>query len=201
MTHDVNMNNTDLNEILQLFFDKIAVLTETVQQLQVQIVLMQSGTRTPMNTHDEPEDNLESQNDPEVTESSTKSEKWPDSPMYKGTWKDLRSFVLKLWSKLWWNHDQYLTDEEKMDYAMFQLKENAAWMMNLFYCVKIFINLDNFIALLEQTYDDMSHEHTAMMKLENLWQRNQKFTSFFFKFLNLIDKLDWNESVKIAVLW
>ena len=41
-------------------------------------------------------------------------------------------------------------------------------MMNLFYYVKIFINLDNFIALFEQTYDDMSHEHTAMMKFKNL---------------------------------
>ena len=75
MTHDVNMNNTDLNKILQFFFDKIAVLTETVQQLQVQIVLMQSDTRTSMNTHDESEDNLEPQNDSEVTEFFMKSEK------------------------------------------------------------------------------------------------------------------------------
>src|SRR5205809_6244900 len=73
-------------------------------------------------------------------------------------------------------------------------------MMNLFYCVKIFINLDNFITLLKQTYDDVSHEHTAMTKLKNLQQRNQKFTSFFFKFLDLIGKLDWNESAKVATL-
>ena len=55
-----------------------------------------------------------------------------------------------------------------MNYAMSQLKENAAQMMNSFYCAKTFINLDNFIALLEQTYDDASCEHTVMMKLENL---------------------------------
>src|SRR5205814_9057738 len=72
--------------------------------------------------------------------------------------------------------------------------------MNLFYHVKIFINLDNFITLLEQTYDDASCEHTAMTKLKNLQQRNQKFTSFFFKFLNLINELDSNESVKVTVL-
>ena len=80
------------------------------------------------------------------------------------------------------------------------LEEDAAWMMDLFYCVKTFTNLDNFIALLEQAYDDVSREHTAMMKLKNLWQRNWKFTSFFSEFLDLIDELDWNESVKIAVL-
>ena len=77
------MNNINLNKILQLFFDKIAVLTETVQQLQVQIVLMQSDTRISMNTHNKSEDNLELQNDSEVTESFTKSEKWPDFFMYK----------------------------------------------------------------------------------------------------------------------
>ena len=69
------MNNINLNKILQLFFDKIAVLTETVQQLQVQIVLMQSDTQTSMNTHNESEDNLKSQNDSEVTEFFIKSEK------------------------------------------------------------------------------------------------------------------------------
>ena len=162
------MNNTDLNEILQLFFDKIAVLIETVQQLQIQIVSMQSDTWISMNTHDKSENNLKSQNDSEVTEFFMKSEKWSDSLMYKNIWKNLQSFVSKLWFKLQQNHDQYLTDEEKMNYTMFWLEKNAAWMMNLFYCVKIFINLDNFITLLEQTYDDMSCEHTVMMKLENL---------------------------------
>ena len=73
--------------------------------------------------------------------------------------------------------------------------------MNLFYHVKIFINLDNFITLLEQTYDDVNRKHTAMMKLENLQQRNWEFTSFFSEFLDLIDELDWNELVKVTALW
>ena len=161
---------------------------------------MQFSTWISMNIHNEFKDNLKSQNDFEVTEFFTKSEKWSDSLMYKDIWKNLQSFVSKLWSKLWWNHDQYLTDEEKMNYVIFWLEKNVAWMMNLFYCVKIFINLDNFITFLEQTYDDVSHEHTAMTKLENLWQRNQKFTSFFSEFLDLIDELDWNKLIKVAVL-
>ena len=149
MTHNINMSNTDLNKILQLFFDKIAVLIKTVQQLQVQIVLMQSDTWISMNIHNKSEDNLKLQNDFKVTEFSMKSEKWSDPSMYKGIWKNLQPFVLKLQSKLWWNHDWYLTDEEKMNYMMFQLKKNVTWMMNSFYHVKIFINLDNFIALLK----------------------------------------------------
>ena len=69
------MNNINLNKILQFFFNKIAVLIKTVQQLQIQIVSMQSSTQISMNTHNESEDNLESQNDSEVTEFFTKSEK------------------------------------------------------------------------------------------------------------------------------
>ena len=108
MTHDVNMSNTNLNMILQPFLDKLAVLTDTVQGLQAQVASMQLGTRTPM------ENELE--NDPELhTESSTKSEKWLNPPIYKDTWKDLRPFVSKLWSKLWQNHDQYPTNEEKVN--------------------------------------------------------------------------------------
>ena len=129
---------------------------------------MQSDTRIFINTHDESEDNLESQNDLKVTEFFTKSEKWSDFHMYKDIWKNLQSFVSKLWSKLWQNHDQYSIDEEKMNYTMCQLKENVIQTMNSFYCVKIFINLDNFIVLFEQTYDDASHEHTAITKLKNL---------------------------------
>ena len=163
------MNNINLNKILQLFFDKIAVLTKTVQQLQIQIVSMQSDTQISMNIHNKFKDNLESQNNSEVTEFFIKSEKWSDFFMYKNIWKNLQSFVLKLQSKLWQNHDQYLINEKKMNYVMFWLKKNAAWTMNLFYHVKIFINLDNFITLLKQIYDDVSCEHTAMTKLENLW--------------------------------
>ena len=32
-------------------------------------------------------------------------------------------------------------------------------------------------------------------------QKNHKFTSFFLEFLDLVNELNWNESVKIAALW
>ena len=50
--------------------------------------------------------------------------------------------------------------------------------------------LENLITLLEQTYDDVSHEYTAMTKLKILQQRNHEFTSFFSEFLDLIDELN-----------
>jgi len=87
-----------------------------------------------------------------------------------------------------------------MNYTMFWLKKNAASTMNFFYCNELLIILENLIALLKQTYNDVSCEYTAITKLEILQQRNHEFTSFFSEFLNLIDELNWNESVKIAAL-
>ena len=60
ITHDVNMSNIKLNIIMQLFLDKLAKLTDTVQKLQTQIVLIQLSTQTFMNTHNELKDNLKS---------------------------------------------------------------------------------------------------------------------------------------------
>ena len=83
---------------------------------------------------------------------------------------------------------------------MFWLEKNAASIMNFFYYNESFIMLENLITLLEQTYDDVNCEYIAMTKLETFWQRNHEFTSFFSEFLSFIDELNWNKSIKIAVL-
>ena len=88
-----------------------------------------------------------------------------------------------------------------MNYAMFQLEKNATSTVNFFYHNELFIMFENLIILLEQTYNNVSHEYTVITKLKILWQKNHEFTSFFSEFFDLIDELNWNESVKIAVLW
>ena len=95
MIHDVNMSNINLNTIMQPFLDKLAMLTDTVQELKAQVVLMQLSTPTSIDTHNKPENGSELH-----TESSAKSEKWLNPPMYKGIWKNLQPFVSKLQSKL-----------------------------------------------------------------------------------------------------
>ena len=87
-----------------------------------------------------------------------------------------------------------------MNYAMFQLKEDTANTVNFFYHNELLIILENLITLLKQTYNDVNHKYTVMTKLKTLQQRNHEFTSFFSEFFNLVDELNWNESVKIAVL-
>ena len=62
--------------------------------------------------------------------------------------------------------------------------------MDLFYRNGGFRTLEDFIVLLEYTYDDASREHTATTKLENLKQRNNEFTSFFSEFLGLVGELE-----------
>ena len=48
----------------------------------------------------------------------------------------------------------------------------------------------------------MSCKHNAATKLEEFWQWNHKFTSFFSEFLDLVEELEWNETAKIdAFRW
>ena len=49
---------------------------------------------------------------------------------------------------------------------MFQLEKNAANIVNFFYCNELLIILESLIAFLEQIYNDISHEYTAMTKLK-----------------------------------
>ena len=51
---------------------------------------------------------------------------------------------------------------------MSYLEEDAIHTMNSFYHDHQFPTFERFISLLKQTYDDASHEHTALAKLENL---------------------------------
>ena len=83
---------------------------------------------------------------------------------------------------------------------MFWLEKDAASTVNLFYHNESLIMLEDLITLLEQTYNDASCKYTVMTKLKILQQRNHEFTSFFSEFLDLVDELNWNESVKIAAL-
>ena len=87
-----------------------------------------------------------------------------------------------------------------MNYTIFQLEKDVVSTVNFFYYNDSFSMIILFIVLLEQTYDDASHEYTAMIKLKILQQRNHEFTSFFLKFLDLVDELNWNESAKIVTL-
>ena len=73
---------------------------------------------------------------------------------------------------------------------MSHLKDNAAQTMNFFYQNSMFSTLDLFILLLEQTYDDVSHKHSAATKLKELQQQNLEFTCFFSEFLNLVEELE-----------
>ena len=86
-------------------------------------------------------------------------------------------------------------------YTIFWLEKNTVSTVNFFYYNDLLSTIVSFIVLLEQTYDDASHEYTAMIKLETFWQRNHEFTSFFLKFFSLVDELNWNESAKIVTLW
>ena len=106
-------------------------------------------------------------------------------------------FIIKFYFKFSENTDWFFMNKKKINYIMFYLKNNAAHIMNLFFWNNMFCIFDLFISLLKQTYDNTSHKHSAATKLEKLQQQNHKFTSFFSKFLNLVEEFKWNKTAKI----
>ena len=129
-----------------------------------------------------------------------KLKKLSNSFMFENNQKKLCSFITKLHLKLQENTDKYFIEWNKINYIMFWLEKNIISIVNLFYHNDSFSIIISFIVLLEQTYDDANCEYIAMIKLKILQQKNHKFTSFFLKFLSLVNELNWNESAKIAVL-
>ena len=103
-----------------------------------------------------------------ITVTAAKFKKLSDSLMFNGDQKELHLFVTKLHLKLSENADQFLTNRNKVNYVMSHLKDDAAHTMNFFFQNDTFCILDLFISLLEQTYDNMSHKHSAATKLEEL---------------------------------
>lgn len=192
------MNPDELAGALQAVLARLDAQTEQLNSLRVQVEQIQAQPRpTPLSPHGE---DLASTPSPGAPENTTKSEKLPDPPMFGGNRKELRPFVSKLRMKLDMNADRFPTERSKLVYGLSRLDNDAARTMDPFYRNGGFQTLEDFITLLERTYDDASREHTATTKLENLRQRNKEFTSFFSEFLGLVGELDWNESAKVAAL-
>jgi len=81
---------------------------------------------------------------------------------------------------------------------MSYLSKDATWTIDPFFRNGTFVNFKIFISLLEWIYNNANYKHIAVIKLKNLQQRNQDFTSFFSEFLGLISKLDWNKATGVA---
>ena len=85
-----------------------------------------------------------------------KSEKFSNSSMFNDNQKKLCSFIMKLHLKLKKNVNQFLTNADKINYEISQLKENIAVTINFFYQNDFLINLNILIKLLEMIYNDVN---------------------------------------------
>ena len=187
--------NSDAFAILKLVIDQLNTFDQVVEQLQAQInefsfwisifMLTESASST---------DFKEVAN---ITITAAKFEKLSDSFIFNEDQKELCFFITKFYLKLSENADQFLMNKNKINYIMSCLENNAAHIMNSFFQNDMFWTFDLFILLLKWIYDNTSHKHSAAMKLEEFWQWNHEFTSFFSEFLDLVKELKWNETAKI----
>jgi hypothetical protein len=202
----------DADAVVQAFLAQLETLGSVVEKLQSRVDELTSRMPTPglastptlpLPTSSDVTPATEAEPTPANPSNhapTAKPEKYPDPPMFDGNRKDLRPFITKLRLKLQMNDDRYPTERNKVAYGMSRLSGNAARTADPFYRNGTLNTLGNFIALLEQTYDDASREHTAVTKLESLRQRNREFTSFDSEFLGLVGELNWNEAAKVAAL-
>ena len=130
-----------------------------------------------------------------------KSEKFSDLFIFNDNWKKLHLFITKLHLKLERNVNQFSTDINKISYRISQLEKNIIITINFFYWNDILINLNILIKFLKIIYDDVSQKYMTLIRLKTCQQMNCKFISFYFKFLTLMNELNWNENMKIITLW
>src|SRR2546421_464745 len=182
-------SNLDPTAVIVALASQLEAMGNVVERLQAQVNELTSRLPTPspsnhQNATSMPEFEPEFANPtPTSPTCTTKSEKFPDPPMFDGNRKDLRPFVTKLRLKLRENADRYPTEANKVRYGMSRLEGDAARTMDPFYRNGTFDSLEKLIALLERTYDNACREHTAATKLENLRQANREVTSFYSRFL------------------
>ncbi len=184
-------------EATNLTPDVIQTLFDTINELRAEVADLKAS-RAPTPSRDgnmPPPPPL-----PVDPVSASKSEKFPDPPMFNGTRKELRPFITKLRLKLERNADRFPTDADKVSYGISRLEGDAAITIDPFYRNGTLPNLSTLISLLEMTYDDVSRKYTALTKLEACRQKNREFTSFYSEFLALMGELNWNEDAKIAAL-
>src|SRR5437667_4354291 len=185
----VNHDTTNTMDDTTLTPEVVQSLFATITELRTEIAELKAS-RTPTSSQD---DNT---NPPPVS----KSEKFPDPPMFSGNRKELRPFITKLRLKLERNADRFPTDTDKVSYGISRLEGDAAATIDPSYRNGALTDLETLVKLLEMTYDDVSRKYTALTRLETCRQTNREFTSFYSEFLALMGELNWNEDAKIAAL-
>ena len=145
---------------------------------------------------------LQSQQTQQQPVRAHKSEKLPDPPVFDGSRDKLNGFLMKLWAKINLNNDQYLTQQEKLWYAMTQVSDKVKNQV-LPYCLNNTINLSDLTAfekLMRTSFEDSDWQGTAETTIHELCQRNQEFSTYLAEFNCHIGYTDWNEAARKAAL-
>ena len=136
---------------------------------------------------------------PEADCPAARSTKYPDPPMFSGRdCTQLRPFIAKLRLKLYFNRDWYVTEQQRLEYAIKRLEDLALGQI-LPYVEEHHLRLKNLAALitiLENVFGDPDRAATAERELNKLRQTNREFSLYYAEFQRLIAELDYNDTVK-----
>ena len=109
---------------------------------------------------------------------------------------------MKLQAKMNLNDNQYLTQQEKLWYAMTWVSDKAKNQV-LPYCLNNTVNLSDLTAfekLMRTSFEDSDWQGTAETTIHELRQCNQEFSTYLAEFNCHISYTDWNEAARKAAL-
>ena len=113
---------------------------------------------------------LQSQQTQQQPVRAHKSEKLPDPPVFNSSKDKLNGFLMKLWAKINLNNNQYLTQQEKLWYAITWVSDKAKNQV-LLYCLNNTVNLSDLAAfekLMQTTFGDSDWQGTAEITIHGL---------------------------------
>lgn len=186
--------------------DKIATLTQRLSSVETTSGAPPRVTLTPPETDgqyavDAPTvstPGFDSATSP-TTQTARLSEKLPDPPLFKGSRKELPSFLNQLQYKLEANSDRYPTPRSRFLYSVSLLRGDAGDLVRPL-LDKGINTAEQVISFLESTYGDPNRKATAQNRLADLKQGKRSFLTHFAEFRRLAVDADLNEPAQVLQL-
>jgi hypothetical protein len=115
--------------------------------------------------------------------------------------KSFSSWILKMWTKLWVNHDHYPTNEDQIAYMENRTTSKAHDCLVPRLCegiVNRFTIAEEMLQALYQAYRDQDLKGIACAKLAKLYQGSEEFVTFWGEFQEIQAELNQDKETQIT---
>ena len=194
-THQLQVNN-------QTYHEHNIQLQANIQNLQEQLRASQPTSQTPSTASTQ---STTQQSQAPIQANSirvTLSERLPDPAEFTGDRQDFERFKSQIHNKMVANLDRYTTPQQRMVYVCSRLT-GAAYSQILPYLKEGVATLGDYkdiLNILETAFGDPNRVANAQVKLFQLRQKNQEFSTFLAEFQRLCLEAKYSEGALVVLL-